>query len=174
MKPKGDQNASRNQCTKKIRKRVGPVALMYQGVWEASGTMYFNTNLAGRESHNEKAICQQATPAPTLGGNSQRCGASDYLCGSQQQALAACQTVGYGRLCASSEIESQIGRVCAYMWTSSSTTLGYFVQSGTTGCGSDAGVLNSASSSYAGVGRFNAACCDQATSALTSANVSTC
>merc|ERR1712087_366149 len=60
---------------------------------------------------------------------------------------------------AKDEIVDRIGQVCAYMWTSSSATLGYFIGSGTSGCGG-AGVLESTTTSYSGRSRFDAACCD--------------
>lgn len=82
-----------------------------------------------------------------------------YRCASQTQATARCQREGL-LLCSKEEVSTKIGPVCAYMWTSSSSTHGYYLGSGSAGCGTS-GQLHGSTSSYNGKGLFNAACCVQ-------------
>lgn len=91
-------------------------------------------------------------------GQSLRCGGSDhYQCSSQAEALSRCQDARL-TLCDKAEIDMKIGDVCAYMWTSSSSTHGYYIGSGSSGCGTQ-GTLHESTTSYSGAGMFDAACC---------------
>jgi hypothetical protein len=81
-----------------------------------------------------------------------KCGSSHYLCYSQSQARAQCQTAGMD-LCTRDQLRSEIGEYCAWQWTADSDTTQYIIGNGGDGCGA-AGAWASASQ---GVG--DAACC---------------
>jgi hypothetical protein len=83
---------------------------------------------------------------------------SQYECNTQAMAQKHCEMAG-GTLCSIHEVETLIGQNCAYMWTSSSSTLGYHVQSAH--CGT-AGKVVSETKSWKGVGKFEAGCCPKA------------
>ena len=59
------------------------------------------------------------------------CGGSNdpYTCASQAEAMAECNAASM-RLCSKEEIERESVTRCAFMWTSSSPTNGYYVSDG--------------------------------------------
>eukprot|EP00929_Paragymnodinium_shiwhaense_P080065 TRINITY_DN41736_c0_g2_i1.p1 TRINITY_DN41736_c0_g2~~TRINITY_DN41736_c0_g2_i1.p1 ORF type:complete len:2428 (-),score=443.19 TRINITY_DN41736_c0_g2_i1:71-7354(-) len=79
-------------------------------------------------------------------------------CSNQEEARKACQLSGM-RLCSMYEIEDNIGRVCHFMWTTTSAKLGYHVGSGRQGCGTQEGKIYASEKTNSGVGMFDAACC---------------
>jgi len=112
-----------------------------------------------RSGERKDGYCSKTCGVCTEPGQKQ-CLSDVYKCASQDEARQRCEELGY-RLCAKEEIESQVGQNCAYMWTSSSTTQGFFVSNGDSeGCGVK-GELHSNTKSYNGVGNFDAACCRQ-------------
>merc|ERR1712043_139745 len=100
-----------------------------------------------------------------------KCNDETYKCSSQDEASNVC-VAAHLRLCYNDEIESEIGAVCAYMYTSSSTTKGYYIGNGGDGCGgsSKQGELIGSTGSYGGTGMFDAACCLPLTSARLKCN----
>lgn len=105
----------------------------------------------------EEALLQSAAGAAP--GRHVRCGGGGkaYRCASQHDARLQCQSVGMS-LCKAGEINSTIGQTCAFMWTASSVSRGYYVSNGTRKCG-QFGFLISSDRSSKGVGLFDAACC---------------
>jgi len=86
-----------------------------------------------------------------------KCDGGTYTCSSPSEAEAVCNAEGM-TLCSQSQIVSAGPTFCAYMWTSSSSTHGYYVGFGTNGCGTR-GALQKTSVSYNGARMFDAACC---------------
>merc|ERR550539_1475669 len=80
-----------------------------------------------------------------------------YQCASQSEARQVCESNGL-KLCSQQALVDYGRQVCAYMYTSSSTTQGMYVGFGTQGCGK-ADQLMKTPESYNGVGMFDAACC---------------
>jgi hypothetical protein len=115
---------------------------------------------------NFLTLCEVRIAATQAASGSYKCHSTEhYRCANQAEARFGCNYLGL-RLCRKDEIASQVGPVCAYMWTESSTTNGYYLGKGTSGCG-QAGVLNSSTLSNNGEGMFDAACCEVACSTFT-------
>jgi len=124
---------------------------------QGSGRCYCEFGMTDQNDSGSWQTCQFSFNGQMLKCN----GADHYQCASQDEAQQRCAEIGLN-LCPVADIERHIGRVCAYMWTSDSTTTGYLIGNGLNGCGgaSNNGNMLSASASYGGVAMFNAACCD--------------
>jgi len=148
--------ASPQECVQMVDEQC-PTANGATLASQGSGRCYCEFGMTGTNENGVWQTCQFA-----FNGQMLKCNGDDhYRCGSQDEAQQRCAEIGLN-LCPAADIERHIGRVCAYMWTSDSLTTGYFIGNGGNGCGgpSNNGNMLSSTSSYGGVGMFNAACCD--------------
>jgi len=123
----------------------------------SNGNCFLKTSDTGSTAISDRI----SGPAVCYGGlTSKKCGNEHYSCDSQTEAEAVCNAEGL-TLCTEGQVAAFGTGPCAYMWTSSSSTLGMYVGLGTNQCGTE-GTMQKTTTSYKGTGKFDAACCQPA------------